>query len=196
MLTKINILNLNCTNIQPSLLNAMFGSILEMFSLNIYCVFSESEYPSHLNDVIFGSNSILSFNGSDTFWPWFNMANLLEACFKLWMRVQWFHRWPSWWSPSMRTHLTLLMWGNGRSRFLQEPQPPPNPFLVGTNGEVFKEMAAFPSGESCHPLSRLFARRVGRASGAQNIENCQQCVINYFHNNVHLSCTTHREYLV
>ena len=62
MLPKINILNLNCTNIQPSLLNAMFGSILEMFSLNIYCVFSESEYPSHLNDVIFGSNSILSFN--------------------------------------------------------------------------------------------------------------------------------------
>ena len=50
--------------------------------------------------------------------------------------------------------------------------------------------AAIPS-QGC-----LLVGWAGRASGAQNIENCQQCVINYFHNNVHLSCTTHREYLV
>jgi hypothetical protein len=62
--------------------------------------------------------------------------------------------------------------------------------------DALKVLAPFSSGESCHNLSRMFARRVGRASGALNIENSPQCVINYFHNNVHLTYSMHREYLV
>jgi hypothetical protein len=47
------------------------------------------------------------------------------------------------------------MWGNGKSSFLQEPQP--NPFLVGTIDEAFKKMAIFTLGKSCK-MEKVFKR--------------------------------------